>query len=319
MPLENTLIKMLNLYLEWMLSTGYSEVTVESRRREINKFLLWLEERSITGFQEVSKQIIERYRRYIYHWRKKDGKPLSIRTQSLCLVALRGFFKWLSKNNYILYNPASDLELPKVGYQLPRHVLTIDEVEAVINCVDLKSPLGLRDRAILEMFYSTGIRRRELSRLKLDDVELKRGILNIREGKWKKDRFVPIGERALLWIDKYIQELRPELVVEPDEGILFLNRKGEAIHYKYLTWLVSHYIEASGIGKKGSCHLFRHTMATLMLEGGADIRYVQEMLGHAKLETTQIYTRVAITKLKEIHARTHPGAQLERKNQHIKY
>jgi integrase/recombinase XerD len=134
----------------------------------------------------------------------------------------------------------------------------------------------------------------------------------VRQGEGRKDRVVPIGERALAWIEKYLADVRPQLALEPDDGTLFLAVKGGPFNPDVLTSMVRGYVEASEVGKKGSCHLFRHATATLMLEGGADVRYVQEMLGHAGLNTTQIYTRVSITKLKEIHTATHPGAKLRK-------
>ncbi len=121
-----------------------------------------------------------------------------------------------------------------------------------------------------------------------------------------------MGERALAWIDKYVTEVRPSLLVEPDEGFLFLTHLGESFTPNRLTQLVREYVNKAQLGKRGACHLFRHTMATLMLEGGADVRFIQEMLGHAKLETTQIYTQVSIRKLKEVQTATHPAARLER-------
>ena len=178
---------------------------------------------------------------------------------------------------------------------------------------DVETGLGIRDRAILETLYSTGIRRAELARLETTDLDPDRGILLIREGKGKKDRMVPIGDRALAWIDKYLREVRPLLMVPPDEGDLFLTRFGRAFVPNGVSELVSTAVKKSGVPKRGSAHLFRHTAATLMLEGGADIRYIQQMLGHESLATTQIYTRVAIRKLKEIHELTHPGAKLERR------
>jgi integrase/recombinase XerD len=134
----------------------------------------------------------------------------------------------------------------------------------------------------------------------------------VRQGKGKKDRMVPIGERALAWVDKYLSEVRPSLMVEPDAGVLFLTLYGQALSVSWLTDRVREYVEHSGVGKKGSCHLFRHTMATLMLEGGANIRFIQEMLGHADPKTTQIYTLVSIKKLQAVHTATHPAAKLER-------
>ncbi len=148
--------------------------------------------------------------------------------------------------------------------------------------------------------------------LSVDDVDFDRGTLTVRQGKGKKDRVVPIGERALAWIDKYLREARPGLACGGADRTLFLTQLGESIVPEYLTHRVRRYVEAAELGKRGSCHLFRHAMATLMLEHGADVRYVQEMLGHANLGTTQIYTHVSIRRLKEIHSATHPGARLQR-------
>jgi integrase/recombinase XerD len=195
--------------------------------------------------------------------------------------------------------------------RLPKHVLTANEADRVLNQANVADPLGVRDRAILETFYSTGMRRSELASLKLYDLDIERGTVMIRLGKGKKDRMIPIGARALAWIDKYVIEVRPALVREPDDGTLFLSNLNEAFTRNRLTQMVREYVDAASLGKRGACHLFRHTMATLMLENGADIRFIQQMLGHAELSTTQIYTQVSIRKLKEIHSLTHP-ARLER-------
>jgi len=226
---------------------------------------------------------------------------------------VRAWFKWLTKNNHILYNPASELELPRLERRLPKHVLTIREAETVLAVPNPAEALGLRDRAILETLYSTGIRRMEVINLKLYDMDVDRGTLMVRQGKGNKARMVPIGARALAWIDKYLTEVRPRLIVDPNNVTLFLTHLGEGFTRNRLTQMVREYVDAADIGKRGSCHLFRHTMATLMLENGADVRFIQAMLGHAKLETTQIYTQVSIRKLKEIHEATHP-AKLERSN-----
>jgi integrase/recombinase XerD len=214
------------------------------------------------------------------------------------------------KQNYLLSNPASEIELPKLEKRLPRHVLTASEAEAVLMQPDLETQLGVRDRAMLEVLYSTGIRRMELAGLAIYDLDVERGTLLVRQGKGKKDRMIPIGSRAIAWIDKYQREVRPELVVEPDDGTIFLTVDGEAFGGGALTALVRGYVRGANIGKTGACHLFRHTMATLMLENGADIRFIQAMLGHVSLTTTEIYSHVAIRKLKEIHDATHPGARL---------
>ena len=219
--------------------------------------------------------MLERYQRYLFHYRKKNGEPLSFRSQHTRLVPLRVWFKWMTRQNFILHNPASEIELPRLGHRLPKHVLTASEVEQVMMQPNLADPIGLRDRAILEMLYSTGMRRLEIINLKLYDLDTERGTILIRQGKGKKDRMVPIGERAIAWLDKYSREARPQIVVEPDDGTVFLTAQGEPFSRDHLTFAVRHHVVAANLGKVGACHLFRHTMATLMHEGGADIRYIQ--------------------------------------------
>ena len=294
-------------FLEWMGVKNYSERTVSHRQVNLNYFILWCEERGITRPADITKPILERYQRWLYHYKTEKEKPLSFRVQQARLIAVRMFFKWLTKNNYLLYNPASEIELPKGEQRLPKHVLTASEADQVINQADIKDPLGIRDRAILEAFYSTGIRRSELAALKIYDLDRERETLIIRQGKGKKDRVLPIGERALQWITKYQEEIRPSLAASSDEGFLFLTTMGDPLQPKHLSQLVRDYVDQAKLGKSGSCHLFRHTMATLMLENGADVRFIQQMLGHASLETTQLYTQVSIKKLKEIHRATHPA------------
>lgn len=299
-------------FLQWMAVTNYSESTIKNRRTYLRYFIVWCDDRGLTQPSEITRPIVDRYQRYLYYYRKKDGHPLSFRSQHTRLTSVRSYFKWLAKNNYILYNPSSELELPRLEHRLPKHVLTEREAEQIINMADINDPLGIRDRAILEVLYSTGMRRFELIGLKLYDIDAERGTLMV-HGKGKKDRMIPIGERALAWLEKYLNEVRPALVLDPDDGTLFLTTYAEAITRNRLTQLVRDYVNAADIGKKGACHLFRHTMATVMLENGADIRFIQQMLGHARLDTTQIYTRVSIRMLKEIHSATHPTAKLKRK------
>jgi integrase/recombinase XerD len=221
------------------------------------------------------------------------------------------WFRWLTRSHRILSNPAADLDMPRMERRLPKHILSAEEADRILNGVDMNEALGVRDRAILETLYSTGIRRMELCNLHLHDIDYDRGTLMVRQGKGKRDRLLPIGDRALAWIAKYRDEVRPAYALADDEGCLFIGRRGEKIGTDRLSRLVRAYVDRAQINKIGSCHLFRHTMATLMLENGADIRYIQIMLGHEELTTTQLYTQVAILKLKELHTLTHP-ARLER-------
>ncbi len=298
-------------YLEWRRVHHYSPATVSSEEFPLGTFIAWAHERGVTRPSEVTQPILERYQRHLYHRRKTDGMPLSVTAQKRAITALKNFFRWLTKQHFILYNPASELELPRVEYRLPPCVLSAEDVEQVMARTNSGEALGLRDRAILELFYATGIRRMELAHLKLGDLDLERRTLVVRQGKGRKDRTLPIGERAAAWLDRYLSNVRPRYAVEPDEGFVFLSANaGRSLGLNELTVLVRTYVEAAQLGKHGSCHLLRHTMATLMLEGGADIRYIQQMLGHATLETTEVYTRVSIRQLAAIHAATHPGARL---------
>lgn len=295
----------------WQREKAYSERTVENREDGLRAFIAWAFERGLTRPQEITRPILERYQRHLFLYRKANGEPLSVRSQHVRTTPIRALFKWFARGNHVLYNPASDLELPRMERRLPRHVLNVREVETVLAQPDLATPIGVRDRAILETFYSTGVRRMELINLALTDIDAERGTLMVRQGKGKKDRMIPIGARALQWIGKYTGDVRPELAcglgAVGDGGTLFLTTLGEPFVPNRMTQLVRNYVEAAEIGKRGSCHLLRHTMATLMLEGGADIRFIQAMLGHAELSTTQIYTQVSIRMLKQIHTATHPG------------
>ena len=307
---ETPMQAMIAEYIHHLEIQAFTNDTRSVRRVHLYMFERWAAERGLLEPIEITRPVLERYQRYLFHYRKKDGKPLSFSSQHSRLVPLRMWFKWMTRQNYLLHNPASELELPRLSKPLPR-VLTAAEAETVLQQPDIEDPVGLRDRAILETFYSTGMRRVELVNLKLYDVDREAGIVTIREGKGRKDRVIPIGERAVLWIDKYLDESRPRLVVEPDDMTVFLTAQGEPFSRNSLSLIIREYVEQARIGKRGACHLFRHTMATLMLEGGADIRFIQQMLGHARLDTTQIYTHVSIRMLKQIHAATHPAAALK--------
>jgi integrase/recombinase XerD len=294
-------------YLEALRVRNYSEATIAGREHHLREFIHWAEERGLTRPTEVTKPTLERYQRYLYHYRKKNGEPMSFRSQHSCLVPVRAYFKWLCRQNLLLANPAADLDLPRAEKRLPRHVLTAAEAERVLGLPEVGGALGLRDRAILEVIYSTGMRRMEVLGLKLYDLDQERGTVFVRQGKGKKDRMIPMGERAFSWVRRYLEEARPQIVLSPDDGTVFLTNVGQAFEPNRLTQMVRDYVDAAQIGKTGSCHLFRHTCATLMLEGGADIRFIQQLLGHEKLETTQIYAQVSIRMLKEVHTRTHPA------------
>ncbi len=294
-------------YLEALAVRNYSPLTQKNRELDLIAFLKWCQERELYQARDVTRLILESYQRHMYRYRKKNGKPLGFTTQRGRLVTLKDFFRWLCRENEILHNPASELDMPRGEKRLPKTPLTASEAERVLNVPDLSDPLGVRDRALLELLYSTGIRRMEAVKLRLEDVQFERRVLNVRQGKGKKDRVVPVGGRALSWLEKYLDQVRPELAHSQYEHSLFLSAYGEALAPDYLSRLVIEYIKKSEVGKSGGCHLFRHTCATLMLENGADIRFIQQLLGHAHLGTTEIYTSVSIAQLQRVHELTHPA------------
>lgn len=294
------------LYLNDLAVLNYSPRTIEHRTMALAHFNEWCEQRGIYRGHEITKPILERYRRYLHHSRDGKGNPVSARNQHGRLIAIRGLFKWATQQNYLLYNAASELQLPKVEKRLPKATLSPPEAEQILAIPDISTGEGIRDRAMLEVLYSTGIRRMELLNLKRNDIHNDREVLAVRQGKGKRDRFVPISHRAMQWLQRYIDTIRCDYAIEPDDGAVFLSVAGEPLNPDQLSRKVTRYIKAANIGKTGSCHLFRHTVATLMLDNGADIRYIQQMLGHVSIGTTEIYTHVSIHKLKQIHELTHP-------------
>ena len=297
----------LQRFLAYQAEKNYSPKTIQNRELYLRYFIQWADERGLHRPNEITKPILERYQRHLYHHRKTNGEPLSIMSQNGRMVPIRALFKWLARNNQLLYNPASDLEFPRAEHRLPRSILSEGEVETVLNQVDISSTLGQRDRALLETLYSTGMRRMELINLKWSGIDYERGTVFIEQGKGKKDRMIPIGERALRWVQHYQYHARAELTLGQDDGSLFVSHLGEAFSPNGLSCLVRKYIQKADLGKSGSCHMFRHTMATLMLENGADLRYIQAMLGHVDAKTTAIYAQVSIRQLKDIHTMTHPA------------
>lgn len=302
-------------HIEALAIKGYTPASRYNAERYLRDFIAWCEVRSLARPGQITAAILEAYQRSLFYYRQKNGEPLSVYSQRAKLSPLKTFFKWLARQGEIGANPASELDLPRQPRRLPRHVLSVAEVERILGLPEVHTPLGLRDRAMLEVLYATGMRRMELAQLEVADVDFARGSVLIRQGKGRKDRLIPLGQRAGVWVQRYLEEGRPALVWQVREPTLFLSREGEPLNLAWLSSTVAAYVARGAAPKRGGCHLFRHTMATLMLEGGADLRYIQAMLGHAELSTTQIYTQVAVRQLMAIHAATHPGATLKARGQ----
>lgn len=305
----DSLAAWLRRYLDALTVQHRSLNDVRTRRSKLAHFHAWCTERGIERPEQVTHAHMQRFQAYLFRYRKANGKPLAINGQRIALFTIEMCFRWLVRQRVLESNPAADLDLPKRTDDL-REPLTLDEMETVLALPDIETVDGLRDRSCLELFYATGIRRVELTNLHQSDLDRTRGTLHVRLGKGKKDRFVPIGERALAWVTKYEREARPMVLVDPTVKHLFLNQYGQPLSPDGLSWRVRDYFKQAGITKRGACHLFRHTMATAMLDNGADIRHVQEILGHGQITSTQRYTHVSIARLHAVHAATHPAARL---------
>lgn len=274
--------------------------TVKTRADSLTFFTKWAHERQIFTVQAVTRETLEKFSADLLRHKKSKGEPLGLHTCQMRVIAVRLFFRYLARENVLLYNPASELELPKTGRRLIKTVLTAADVEKILLVPDTTRKTGIRDRTILEVFYSTGIRRGELISLCVNDVDFERKVVKVRKGKWYKDRVVPVGERALYWVEKYLT------VRKSSQEILFLSEMNHPLHTAALGFMVAKCIDKADIGKRGGCHMLRHAMATQMLNRGADVRHVQQMLGHSQISTTQIYTHVAIGDLKAVHAKCLP-------------
>ena len=297
-------------YLLYCESHAQSPSTVLNKTKMLGYFVRWCEAESITDIAQVGLAEFERYSLYLCRYRKiLDGEPLAVSTRRLQLTAVREYFRRLHYLGKLNHHPLARFELPKALRSLPQAILTVDDIEAIIAQAPLYGPKGLRDKAILEVLFATGIRTAELARLGLGDIDQGRMLLTIIKGKGKKDRRVPVAKRTVIALNEYLTRSRPKLSGLSSPDALFISNRGVAYRPEQLSRLVSQYIKRSGVRKLGSCRKFRHAAATLMLENGADIRVIQELLGHEDISTTQIYTRVSPTLLMKTYQKTHPAAR----------
>ncbi|MCP5535565.1 MAG: tyrosine-type recombinase/integrase [Akkermansiaceae bacterium] len=298
-------------FLEHLAMRSYSLASIDAHRWAFTGFLDWARTQGHHSPTDFTRSILESYQLHLHNYcSPRTGKPLVVNTQIARLGCIRRLFAWLCRTGAIPANPAADLDLPrKQTRQLPKS-LSPEEIDRLLARPNTTDPFGLRDRTILELFYATGIRRTEMTNLDHGDYDTTARTLLIRRGKGGKSRLLPVGERAAVWLDRYLAESRPQFAHLPSETSMFLSGYGTRITPAYLGTWVAGQMKLAGITTKGSCHLFRHSCATAMHIGGADIRYVQEMLGHSRMETTQIYTHVHIAALAEVHARCHPHGRM---------
>jgi integrase/recombinase XerD len=293
-------------YRRYLTVSGYASGTVKNDLFYLRRFFTFLESLGVNDVADVARETVRDYQRHLYEEINARGEPNSVSSQNNALKAVKGFFRFLRREDYLVSDPACEITYARAPKRLPRSVLTRAEIRKIISAPDTRTVLGYRDRVILEVLYSTGIRKAEVNGLLLQDVDCQEGFLRVNDGKGKKDRVVPLGKIACRYIENYVKAVRPSLIRDPYEQHLFLSMKGKRLSKNMVWEIVKRYRKKARIQKKVSPHTFRHTCATLMLRNKANIRHIQEMLGHASLNSTQVYAAVSITDLKEVHKRCHP-------------
>jgi integrase/recombinase XerD len=282
------------------LEQGTSPLTVEAYRRDIERLIDYVRIKGAASPVDITSRTL---REFVYHLKDIGLAPSSIRRN---ISATRTYFKFLLAESAVVRDPSERLETPKKWRTLPE-VLTVEEVSRLIAAPTLDDPLAFRDRAMLELAYGAGLRVSEWITLGVRDVLLEDKLVRV-FGKGSKERLVPIGRSAIGAVATYVRELRPRLERGDGKGILFLNARGTPLSRMGAWKILAKYVAQAGIQKHVSPHTLRHSFATHLLEGGADLRAVQEMLGHADISTTQIYTHVDREYLRQVHKQFHPRA-----------
>ena len=281
------------------LEKNLSDNTVSSYRNDITSFLNFLENKNVNDPSEIKQKHVSDF------FKSLSNVGLASSSAARYYSSLKGFFNYLFTSKYIKENPIERINSPKLAKNLPG-VLSVNEIDSILSKPVTDNKLGLRDKALLEMLYACGTRVSELINLKISDLFFNEEVIRV-FGKGSKERIIPIGSSAIEWISKYLKESRPLLMKKAkSENFLFLNSKGSKLSRMGIWKIVDKYVREAGIEKDVHPHTFRHSFATHLLEGGADLRAVQEMLGHSDISTTQIYTHIDRDYIKQVHKEFHP-------------
>jgi integrase/recombinase XerD len=288
----------IDLWLDSLwLEKGLSDNSIASYRRDLRQYAHWLSRRG-EHLLQAGRNSLQQY----LNWRLQQ--QLRSSSTSRLLSCLRGFYRYQLREARIVEDPTLNLDNPRMGRPLPK-TLTEQDVESLLAAPDVSEPLGLRDRTMLELLYATGLRVTELISLQLEQINSRLGVIRV-VGKGNKERLVPVGDEAIHWVGRYLEQARPLLTDNPREETLFVSRRGQAMTRQTFWYRVRRYAIESGIDKPLSPHVLRHAFATHLLNHGADLRVVQMLLGHSDLSTTQIYTHVASHRLQQLHQAHHP-------------
>jgi integrase/recombinase XerD len=297
-------------FLEYGKRKKYKAHTIYDYRATIGEFFRFLHEiyPDVTEITNITRDMVLNYEKHLMVKKDSRGKTMTRNRRKRYLLNLRTFFNYLQKEEKIYKNPAANLAIPRDKRTIIKDVLSVDEMERLLKSCEGDSAQKLRDRAILELLYSSGIRADELCAIEIDDIDLHEHTLFVRKGKWGSERLIPFGHPAGQWITRYREKSRP-LINDLVSELLFVSMRGRRLQPQALCDLVKKYAYLAGIEKNVTTHTFRHSCAVHMLKGNADIRYVQKQLGHKRISTTERYLKIEITDLKEAHERYHPREQ----------
>ncbi|GEQ61984.1 site-specific tyrosine recombinase XerD [Vagococcus lutrae] len=282
------------------IERGLSQNTIISYQRDLNQYVAYLQEEGINSWSDIDVTVVK-----VFLQRMSEANK-SAATITRMISTLKRFHQYIRQERIIDHDPMQHIKRPKKGVQLPK-TLTLEEIETLIQTPDTTTALGLRDRAILEVMYASGLRVSELTHLKLDDLRLELGLIQT-IGKGDKERIIPLGDHAIYWIEQYLEKARPELVRDSSVPYLFLNHRGGGFSRQGIWKNLNQHVLTAGIQKNVTPHMLRHSFATHLLENGADLRIVQELLGHADISTTQIYTHVSKQRMSEVYQQYFPRA-----------
>ena len=311
---DSNFIFFMSAYEKHCLAEGQSVRTVKTKRCNIGMFVKWCFANNIMNVADVTKSIVEEYKADLAEMvNPRTNRPFRKNTKRRRITDVKTFFKELTYLEHFDVNPLENLRLPKVQKTVPTAFLTFEDIEYVFEQTEPYGITGERDRAILETFYATGARRMEVAELKITDVDFKKKQIFV-TGKGDKERYIPIADRACDWIKHYIAKIRPHFVNLKSGLTLFLDNQGLEYRATQMSSLAKKYILKAGLDVNAACNVFRHSAATHMLENGADIREIQQYLGHADLSTTQVYTHVTNVQLKKTYQKSHPAAKSSKKS-----
>jgi len=298
-------------YLAWLVSTGYAETTVTGSHSDLEWLLRYLDTRAVARAADMTREVLEGYAVWVrerqnhYH----EDRRVSLAQVLHRLTTLKSFCRWLTKEMIVLQDPAEDLELPRLPPNIPRVILTQEEVREILDVPELRSPVGYRDKALLELLYATGLRTKELLSLRVSDLDYKARTVFVRKGKGNKDRLIVAASEAMGYVREYAEKVRPRFakrMKKGDDGTLFINQTGAKVEMNALCFIIRKNVKAAGIGKHVTAMTFRHSIASHLLENGMDMRFIQEFLGHEKMTTTQVYAKVTLSGLRKHYNKHHP-------------